>query len=136
LEQIFLAQQQIVLLETELAHVSYFGEIRLLLEHAWKELGLPAQREAIRRLLQIRQAQASAADSLGNQRLTLTLTVLFGVLSTLALGESVVRPLWIWLALPRPISQEAMLLASSAIAAFVTAAMVAVTARRARNISR
>lgn len=100
--QVLRARNHLVELQQEISQASPFGEIRDLLVHGWEAMDLPQIRGRIQEALSIREAQTRLEESRRTQRVGITLSILFGLLTVPPLAEQVLKPAWELLRLPRP----------------------------------
>jgi len=101
-DEILSARQNLLKLEQEMEDAGRFGEIRDLLEHGWKAMGLYSLRSRIRDSLEIRGTRASLKASRLTAKIGRALSILFGLIAVSPIAENVLKPLWKVFKLPRP----------------------------------
>jgi hypothetical protein len=100
--EVVFAQKLLLRLQLEMNEVSYFGEIRDLLDHGWHELRLPELRALIQQALSLRDTQIRASDERLTAKIGQALTIVFGLVAVPALADQVVQPLWEVLGIRHP----------------------------------
>lgn len=82
--------------------VGRFGEVRTLIDEGLKAFGVPELRERIANAIRVRRDAATYASTAAQGSWTAFLTGVAGMLAVPSVIDSVLKPLWSLLGLPRP----------------------------------
>ena len=111
-------RREILQLRLMMREVSHSGEIRELLENAWRELGCQSSSVISMLPSTCEPQETSLAENLRITRVGWALTLVFGFVVVPALADQVIKPLWKLLAFPQ-FSDTATTLVSDGIAVAV-----------------
>ena len=92
--QVMAIRKDFLSLQLRLREVSHSGEIRDLLEHGWKEFGLPLLKSDIESALALRESDARADDTMRATRVGWAIAIVFGFVAVPGLTDQIVLPAW------------------------------------------
>jgi hypothetical protein len=92
--QVMAIRRNFLSLQLRLREASHSGEIRDLLEHGWKEFGLPLLKLDIESALALRESDARADDAMRATRVGWAIAIVFGFVAVPGLADQIVLPAW------------------------------------------
>jgi len=87
-------RKNVLSLQLRLREVSHSGEIRDLLEHGWREFGLPLLKPEIESALTLRESEMRTLDTMRATRVGWAIAIVFGFVAVPGLADQVVLPAW------------------------------------------
>jgi hypothetical protein len=109
------AQQALIRLQLSSAQASCFGELQVLLEEGWSQMGVGAIKQLTADALEIRRDASTLREQRRASRWRFAATTVLALLSLLGLAGQVITPLWKWLAWPLPSDPNASALSMVAV---------------------
>lgn len=94
-------QEDFYLLDKDNFHMSHYGEIEDLLAYAKKQLKIEEKKQNAREYLGFKKLKLENKKADFFNKITLSLTILFGLLSSSTLSSDVIRPFWNLIHLPK-----------------------------------
>ncbi len=92
--QVMAIRKYLLSLQLQLREVSHAGEIRELLEHGWREFGLPILASEIEIALSLRESEMRSLDAMRATRVGWAIAIVFGFVAVPGLADQIVLPAW------------------------------------------
>lgn len=95
-------QEDILLLERDMACVSHYGEINDVMRFAINELEIDKKKELVKNLLDSKKSIVENKQNVLNSKISFVLTIIFGLISSSAISQDLIIPIWNISKLPKP----------------------------------
>lgn len=122
-QKVIMARKELSRFEQNLLEISSFGEIRELFSYGLEQLGIDEIKKRVQEGLELQRIENSDKETRTFRKIGIVLTVVFGISSIPAFSYQVLKPIWLFLALPYPkdetIFNVALLVLTSLVLVFV-----------------